>query len=387
MPITLKQLAKELGLDYSTVSYALSGKGSINEATRQRVRESAERLGYVPNALARRMRTGKTHCLGLVMPDSLLVYNEVIQLLYRNAQARGYELQIALTEFVAEAEEVAIQSMLEQQVDGLLVHCTHQRWATVPENGALRRAAAMKLPTVIYGHTVEGSPFHAVRFPESRKAALATRHLLELGHRRFANLVPTYLPLFYAAHRSAIQGAYETVQEWGLGPEAFQVLLVESDETPEPDQVSYGNYLNEILPRSATARGRIELRKLLESPNPPTGIICYNEVVAMGALLEALEQGLRVPEDLAFVCTNRSIIAELAPLSLTTADYPSVASAECAMDLLMDTLHGRVTEITYRTVDPVLKVGQTSVAQRKPQPPGVAVSYSAKELLEMDGED
>jgi DNA-binding LacI/PurR family transcriptional regulator len=171
-----------------------------------------------------------------------------------------------------------------------------------------------------------------------------------------------------------------------LGPEAFQVLLVESDETPEPDQVSYGNYLNEILPRSATARGRIELQKLLESPNPPTGIICYNEVVAMGALLEALEQGLRVPEDLAFVCTNRSIIAELSPLSLTTADYPSVASAECAMDLLMDTLHGRVTEITYRTVDPVLKVGQTSVAQPKSDTPGVAISYCAEELLRIEGD-
>ncbi len=178
MSITLKHLAQEMGLDYSTVSYALSGKGSINAATRQRVREAAEQFGYVPNGLARRMRAQKTHSIGLILPDSILHYNELIQQFYRGAAARDHELQIALTEFQANAEERAVRSFLETRMDGIIIRSHWADWADVPPEAALRQAANRHLPVVTYGPTLASSPFPSVETPMGDRTERAALHLL-----------------------------------------------------------------------------------------------------------------------------------------------------------------------------------------------------------------
>jgi len=121
MPVTLKQLAHDLGLHHSTVAYALSGKGTVKEATRQRVRAAAAQMGYVPNGLARRMRAKRTNVIGLVIPDILINFNELIQCTFRAAMQRGYDAQIAMTEFKQDWEDKAVRFLMESRVDGLII--------------------------------------------------------------------------------------------------------------------------------------------------------------------------------------------------------------------------------------------------------------------------
>src|SRR5947209_1839623 len=190
MPVTLKQLAQDLGLHHSTVAYALSGKGTVKEATRQRVRAVAAQRGYVPNGPARRMRARKTNVIGLVIPDVLINSNELIQHTFRAARERGYDAQIAMTEFKQDWEDKALRFLMESRVDGMILKSTYRQWSDVPQSHALRQLVSQCVPAVLYGFPIEGSPFPYVSLPLERQGELLTEHLLSLGHRRLAWLLP-----------------------------------------------------------------------------------------------------------------------------------------------------------------------------------------------------
>ncbi len=375
MSINLKQLAQELDLDYSTVSYALSGKGSVSAATRARVREAADRLGYVPNGLVRRMRAKQTRTLGLVIPDTILLYNELIQQLYRGAAARGYELQIALTEFQPEAEERAVQSFLESRVDGMIIRSRYGHWDDLAPQAALRNAVTRNLPIVTYGPTLAGSPFPVFELPLKDRSRRAATHLLELGHRHLACLLPTSLPLF-GPHFSAIEGMEQALKEWGDTAATSQAfVLAEDEKLAEVEELDgdYGNYLNEILPRHALNRGGSLLREALRLSPRPTGFVCYNAVTAIGALQEAQRLNLRVPEEIAIISIERSLVAELSPISLSTCDVPPTQAAAATLELLFEALAGEVESDVRRTLEPSLRIGDTTVVQPRRQPAASAV--------------
>jgi LacI family transcriptional regulator len=361
MATTLKQIAEILDLDYSTVSYALSGKGSINEATRQRVRETADRLGYIPNGLARRMRSKHSHNIGIVLPDSILNYNEVIQQLYRGAVVRGYETQIALTEFDESAEDRAVRLLLEARMDGIVIRSRYGEWDLVPQGAALRQAAAQNFPIVVYGKSLTGSPFPSLALPLAPRAYQTVNHLFELGHRRIAVLLPI-AAVYNHPHESMIEGAYAAYKAAGFDIDGLSIhnLMGEPVANVVSGPDAYGNYLDESLPRQAIARGRTLLRKALRFAPQPTAFVTYNEITAIGASLEASALALSVPGDISIASVTRGLAADLAPLPLTACDVRPHEVANAALDLVIDTIAGKTDASTVRTVDPVLFVGATT---------------------------
>ncbi|HEY3331437.1 MAG TPA: LacI family DNA-binding transcriptional regulator [Capsulimonadaceae bacterium] len=369
MATTLKQIAEILNLDYSTVSYALSGKGSINEATRQRVREAADELGYIPNGLARRMRAKQTHSLGIVLPDSILNYNEIIQQIYRCAIGRGYEMQITLTEFDEHAEDRAIRSLLESRLDGIIVRSRYGTWDEVPQGAALRQAAAQQIPVVIYGKTMTGSPFPSFARPLAANAVKVVGHLLDLGHRNIAVLLPVPGDRYNYPHQSTVDGARQAYTQRGIDPMQLAVQNLDQDAPAPIDgfDASYGNYLDESLPRRALARGRILLESALRMSPTPTAVVAYNEITGIGACLEANRLGLQVPTDISVVAVTRGLAADLAPQPMTTCDALPREVAEAALDLLVETIAGTADASTIRMVEPFLYIGTTTSVPITPQ--------------------
>lgn len=366
MATTLKQIAEILNLDYSTVSYALSGKGSINEATRQRVREAADQLGYIPNGLARRMRSTKSHAIGIVLPDTILNYNEIIQQLYRGAALRGYESQIALTEFDEQAEDRAIRSFLEARTDAILVRSRYGEWDLVPQGAALRQAAAQKIPIVIYGKDLSGSPFPALALPLSARSSKAMAYLLQLGHAHVGILLPVMGPTHYP-HVSMIEGVQQALATARTEGARYTVWDLKGNDLKLDSDGSfdeYGNYLDETLPRRALLRGRSLMREAMRSPSPPTAFIAYNEITATGAYLEARDLGLDVPGQASIVSVTRGLAAELAPVPLTTCDVLPRDVAEASLDLLIEAMSAPTSPPTVATVEPVLVIGATSGPQK-----------------------
>jgi DNA-binding LacI/PurR family transcriptional regulator len=369
MPVTLKRLARELGLHHSTVAYALSGKGTVKEATRQRVRETAAQLGYVPNGLARRMRARRTNVIGLVVPDVLINYNDFIQQTFRIAHERGFDAQIALTEFAADLEDQAVRFLMESRVDGVILRSRFNRWDDVPAGHTLRQLHAQRVPTISYGVPIEGSSFPCLALPIHRQGEVLAQHLLQLGHKQLAWLMPVPGPLFKPQHRGRVEGTAAALRAAGMDPGALQVICLSPEEAEEVNghDASHQDYLREALPRSGVRRGRQLMRKAMALSPRPTAVLCLHEATAIGAIVEAQAMGLKVPHDVAVAASARGAAADVAPMSLTTADVSPQQAARFALDLLLDTIRrhessdGSIEKSAPRfDLDAVLVVGHST---------------------------
>ncbi len=401
MAAGIKEIARQLNLGSSTVAYALSGKGTIAEATRQRVRAAAAELGYMPNRLAARMRSKRTCVIGLVMPDVVMAYNEFIQQVFRGAIARQYEVQIALTEFNTRLEDRAIRSLLESRVDGIILKSKFASLGDVPAGHALRQLVEQNIPAVVYGHPIAGTELATFATPALQTAEILTDHLLDLGRRDLAWLFPVEAPLT-TLHLNRIEGSSRRLTARGLDPRVAMAIHTWQADSTEPEispahstesrpGLRYDNYINQNLPRVGVRLGRSLMRRAMtKSPVRPTAVLCLNEVTAIGALIEARELGLRVPQDVAVVAAARTVATDLAPMTLTTADVSHVEAAGRALDLLFDTIDEKPDRPSVITSEPVLHVGHSSVAAPASEPeaaqrPTGARGFTLVELLVVIG--
>ena len=366
MSVTIKQLADVMGLDHSTVAYALSGKGTIRQDTRDRVFQKATELGYMPNRLARQLRTRQTRVIGLVIPDVVLAYNEIVQQTFRGIISRGYDIEIALTEFDADLENRAIRSLLESRVDGIILKTRYAHWSDVPTDSSLRQLVAQQIPTVCLDYAAEGSGLSCFQSPAKAIGRLITEHLLTQGRRQITWLFPQPEPLAMV-HLQRVDGAKEALRAAGQDASTLRVLTPEQGDLPQiatptgsPDP--YRNYIDQCLPRTGIALGQLLFARAMAMNPRPTDVVCYNDVLAIGAMMEAQRMGLRVPNEVTISATTHTVASELAPLSLTTAYTPVHEMVRVTLDLLFDSIGSQRLPQPARniSIDPQLIVGAST---------------------------
>ncbi|MGB9602753.1 MAG: LacI family DNA-binding transcriptional regulator, partial [Limisphaerales bacterium] len=183
--VRLIDIAKEAGVSVMTVSKALRNAPDISENTKNKIKSIAERLGYVPNTLAQGLRNRKTRLLGLVISAVTNPYfARLVMAIEEKAYDLGYDLLIAQTYNNIEREEKVVRRFILRQIEGLLISPVY-RFEPIAQ--VYNELASSKIPTVILGHT---SPF-CEQFPSVATDDIycsytATKHLLELGHKRIA---------------------------------------------------------------------------------------------------------------------------------------------------------------------------------------------------------
>jgi LacI family transcriptional regulator len=300
--IRIEDVAQAAGVSTATVSRALSRPERVREETRVLVQRAVRKLGYVPDAAGRALASGRTRTVGCVIPtlDHAIFARSTHALQIALVQA-GYQLLVASHNYDPEQELALVQALQQRGVDALvLVGAEHhtQLWKSLTEWGKpvlLTWTCDPRLPSV-------GFDNHAI-------AALAANHLLELGHRHIGMISGNAVHNDRA--RARIAGLRDTLAKAGLK-----------------------------LPREALSEqaltlggGRLGLIDLLKAKNPPTAILCGNDLLATGALLEAQRQGLNVPRDLS-ICgiDNHELAAEINPglttVSLPTSDLGRIAAAQ-----------------------------------------------------------
>ena len=292
--ITLKELAAELFLSQTTVSLALSGKGEtyrIAAETRRRIEETAERLGYRPNHLARSMRRGKTDTIGVVFPDVSENYmNRILAGIESVALEQGVSLMIATSSLNSDAEARNLEMILDRRIDGLLLIPYAPFRNEDYSDKAVRRAAASGVPSVAIDRYLPGINEHAVIGGDREAARGVTERLIAAGSRRPAylgfNLEITTLENrrlgFYDAVKAA--GLLEnTVEELLLNERNSESLdisswlerLAESGRLPDAFMVSsdgLAQKLNWLLKRRSSGRGRGRVKNPSRR-NPPLPMI------------------------------------------------------------------------------------------------------------------
>ncbi|GJE61122.1 LacI family DNA-binding transcriptional regulator [Methylobacterium trifolii] len=321
---TLQAVADRAGVSAATASRALAGSSIVHPDTIRRVLAAAEALSYLPGGPAQALASGRTHTIGAIIPTlDHAIFARAIQAMQTNLATYGYQLLLAAHEYSAQVEAKSVRSMLGRGVDALMVVGADH----LPETWNL----LMEAPVPIVLSWSFDDRLDAIGFDNARAGYLAARHLLDLGHRRFG-MVSGFTQSNDRA-RLRIAGVRKALSEAGI--DFPQARVSEQPFT--------------------LAGGREGLAQLLELVEPPTAIVCGNDLLAVGVLFGASYSGLCVPRDLSVVgIDNLEIASHVAP-SLTTVNLPTaelgLEIAEHLLARLRGEFRARHTEMAIALVE------------------------------------
>ena len=205
---TLVDVAAAAGVSRATASRALSDYGRIAPATVERVREAARTLGYRPNTVAQSMRAGRTQTIGLVMIADMTnaFFSRATKAIVTEAKAQGLQVLIANTDEDPAVERQAVETLLQQQVDGLIVVPS-----TATEHAHLKRAHLGETPIVLVDRRLDGVKITSITTDDASGAKAAVAQAHELGHRRMGFLIA--VGNLHGHTTEPVDGGVSTVRE------------------------------------------------------------------------------------------------------------------------------------------------------------------------------
>jgi DNA-binding LacI/PurR family transcriptional regulator len=310
----LKDVAERAGVSIKTVSNVVNGYVHVRPDTRSRVQQAIRELQYRPNLSARSLRAARSGVVALALPELDVPYfAELARHMVTAAEQRGWTVLIDQTEGSRDRERVVADGIRRELIDGLI-------FSPLALTGADLAERSDSTPMVLLGERIGGEDLIAdhVMVDNVAAARQATRHLVDLGRHRIAAIGIQAVPSGETA-RLRLRG--------------YRKALNQADIDVEP-----------ALLRPATAYHRADgaaaMAALLDLPEPPDAVFCFNDLLALGALRTLLGRGVRVPEDVALVGFDDIEDGRYATPSLTTVRPDKEQIARLAVELLADRLAG-----------------------------------------------
>jgi DNA-binding LacI/PurR family transcriptional regulator len=328
---TITDVARRARVTTATVSNVITQRVPVSAKTRARVLMAIEELGYRPNLVARGLAQGKTSTLALVVPTiSNPFFAEVVEEVERVADQHDYQLLLSMTHQSTEEGKRHLERMASRWVDGFIVMGMA---ADITDVLALKDASK-EVVLCVWNQDPLAHSLPIVDIDFRLAGELATRHLLEYGHRRIAAIV-------------------EEPVQW-TRRQGYQTALAEAGLPILPEYICQGN--------SSFESGYQRALDLLALPEPPTAIFAGNDWMALGAIEAIVCQGLSVPNDLSVVGVDDISQAVHAHPPLTTISIPKREMARAATELLLK--HIQRTELPKESpkilVSPHLIVRQST---------------------------
>jgi LacI family transcriptional regulator len=274
----MKDIARDLGVSVMTISKVLRNHPDIGDETRERILARVKELDYRPNLAARSLVTGSTYLIGLVVPDLLHpFFAEIAKSLSETLRGSGYYLIVSSSEEDPDIEEQEINQLLARRLDTLIIASCR---STVD---LFFRIEKQKTPYVLIDRILPGLTANFIGVDDEAVGRLATRHLIEIGCKRIAHIRG---PETSTGIRR-VEGYKQALAQAGLRV-LDGYIIPERKGDVETKQ-----------------RGAEAMRQLLSLEPRPDGVFCFNDPLAMGVMNYALDQGIKIPEDIAVIgCGN-----------------------------------------------------------------------------------
>lgn len=332
----MEDVARLAGTSVITVSRVLNGHPRVSPATRRRVLEAVSAVGYRPNGLARGLVTRKSRLVGAVVSDiTNPVFAQMIRGIADGLRARGYGLLLAHTDGDPQRDAEAVEMMLATGIDGLILCSTR-----APEP-VLQMAPEVGKAVVLVNRHVSHPNIHCVVADNQGGSKEAVLHLLRLGHRRIAYISGP--PASWSNQQRLI--GYRSALEQGGIPY-------------DPDLVPVA------VPPNVTG-GDVAMQQLLALPEPPTAVLAFDDLVAIGVIRSAARQGRQVPSDIAVVGFDDIELAEYLWPPLTTVRQPKYELGREAARLLLEAIAGNTTGQVTRVLPCELMVRHSCGARAR----------------------
>jgi LacI family transcriptional regulator len=333
--VTIKDIAREVGLSVTTVSRALSDYDDVAEATKTRIREVARRLDYHPNSAARSLQNSRSNALGLVIPLTLHRTYDAFWLEFIGGMAvvcarHGFDLSLSAAGGSSGVPDTFQRWARGRRVDGLVicdVQSDDQRVAYLQKH---------RVPFVAFGRTSGEADYPYVDVDGTTAVFQAVLHLTQLGHTRIAYLG---IDPAFGFSRFRLMGYREALARAGLG---YDLELV-----------------HEGLAETTAAEAA---RKLCTMPNRPTAVFAAADFLALAALRAARSSGMSVPDDLSIVVFDDNLPVQQADPPLTAISQPNRRLGEEAAALLLDRVANPDGPLVQRLIVPSLIVRSSTAS-------------------------
>lgn len=334
--VTLKTIAESLGISVKTVSRALAGKDSVGEETRAAIRAEADRLGYVPNSMARSLVMGSATTFGMVITHPANpFYSMLISAVEARCRANGYTLLLMVTEEDLETERAAAESLLRWGVDGAVVIPVQDgadHWLRLQDAG---------VPLVLVNRGLDGLDCDFVGVDHEAGSYEAASYLLDTGATT-VHLLEEDVPFSSAADRRA--GYHRALAERGREVRDDMVTLIPPSET-EPRRLPWE-------PADAYQRAQ----QLVTRLEPGTAVLTGSDYFALGLYRALAERGVAVPGQVAVIGYGDHPFSAYLQPSLASVRPPAAEIGAAAADLLVDRVGGSTAAAKTAYLPPELVV-------------------------------
>jgi LacI family transcriptional regulator len=306
--VTIKDVAREAGVSYSTVSRVANNKSYVNPQTRRRVLAVMDKLGYQVNLAARSLAGGRSNVIGLLVHGTISQYTgEIIRGIDDVLVPAHYEMMLYTSHLGKTKEVDYVNMMVRGLAAGLLL------LLPLEPDQYLESLRRQKFPYVLIDRKGDNNKDPSVTAANREGVYKAIRYLIELGHRRIGFITGT-LEIAVAVERL---GAYkQALADYRI---PFDTQLVQEGDFLQPSGFTCGNVL-------------------LGLPNPPTAIFASSDMMALGVMDAARARGLRIPEELSLIGFDDIPMAAAAHPGLTTVRQPLEEIGRLATEILLRTI-------------------------------------------------
>lgn len=306
--VTIKDIARELGISPSTVSRALKDHPDISVATKKAVNELADKLNYQPNIVALNLRQKKTNTIGVIIPEIVhFFFSTVISGIEDVAYTAGYNVILAQSNESYQREITDMKALFNSRVDGMLLSISRE----TTNFDHIESIISKGVPIVFYDRMYNSPNSSKVIVDDYAGAKEAVNHLISQGCKKIAHINGSP-NLIISIDR--FRGYTEALQENKLEVDEELIVNCQSGTFEE---------------------GKRAANKLLSQKNIPDAIFAGNDPMAMGAMMAIKEKGLKIPQDVAIVGFSNWFFGELMDPSLTTVDQPGFEMGQEAARLLI----------------------------------------------------
>lgn len=309
--VTLKDIARGVGVSPSTVSLVLNGRYvRVSDAKRQVILDCARQKHYVPNQIARSLVSRRSDTLGLIIPNiESRFFSSLAKHLEQRCRKAGYALLIVNSDDAPENDVELVRLFVNRDVDGIFLVAAG---GLAPDPALAEMLSSLPVPFLMVDRVLEGVQGDSVSFDNVLGGYLATKHLLEQGHRKICCVAN----MQEGTGRKRVQGYEKALREMDVVPE--HTLELQS-RYYIPDAYHVGDA---VIATGATA------------------VVATSDNIALGLLKRFLERGLHVPEDLSIVSYDNSAADVLFEPALTSIEQNVNELSEAALSLMTERLKG-----------------------------------------------
>jgi len=304
--VTIRDVAKEAGVSTTTVSHVINETRFVEEKTRAKVNEAIATLGYRVNIAARSLRAGRSQTIGLIIPDAAnLFFAEYLRKIEDFGFKAGYNVIVCNTDNETDKEAAYIDALVSKQVDGVILISS----GSDPET--LNPLISHDVPFVIADREFSADVADVVSLDNEQAGFDVTNYLLNLGHRKIGCITG---PNNFSPSIQRLNGFIRAHKEWGL--------------PYDPELITSGKF--------TLSSGFSAFDWIWQNNSKPSALFVFSDMMAIGAINNAITKGLNVPKDISIVGFDNIELAEAFSPSITTFNQPIEKMAETIVELLTD---------------------------------------------------